>query len=62
MALMEVTPLEHACCPFFAISIVLEQTDRLCWRLTGSDGIKQFIRAEFHQWFLSGPGDGAGRS
>jgi len=48
-ALTEVTPLEHACCPFFTISIRLQNT-RLFWQLTGSDGIKQFIRMEFAEW------------
>jgi hypothetical protein len=35
-ALAEVTPLEHACCPFFNISIRIEsERNNLCWRLTG---------------------------
>ena len=50
-ALAEITPLEHGCCPFFAISIHLEPDQRLCWRLAGEEGIKQFILAEFAQWF-----------
>ena len=50
-ALTAITPLEHACCPFFTISIRLEQTGRLFWQLTGSDGVKQFIRMEFAEWF-----------
>jgi hypothetical protein len=51
-ALAEVTPLEHACCPFFYISIRIEsESNKLCWRLTGTEGIKPFIRAEFEAWF-----------
>jgi hypothetical protein len=47
-ALAEITPLEHACCPFFNISIRIEsESNKLFWRLTGRDGVKQFIRAEF---------------
>jgi hypothetical protein len=50
-ALTEITPLEHACCPFFNISIRVEPTGRLFWQLTGSEGVKQFIRMEFAEWF-----------
>ena len=53
-ALAELTPLEHACCPFFTISIVLGQTDKFAWQLTGSEGIKEFIRIEFGPWFQAG--------
>jgi hypothetical protein len=49
-ALCRITPLEHACCPFFIISICLEQ-DQLFWQLTGSEGVKPFIQMEFAQWF-----------
>jgi hypothetical protein len=39
---------ESKCCPFFDFHIDLEQEGRsLCLRLTGEDGIKQFIRSEF---------------
>jgi hypothetical protein len=42
------SPLEHACCPFFDISIRIEsENSKLCWRLSGREGIKPFIRAEF---------------
>jgi len=54
-ALAELTPLEHACCPFFDIAIMLGQDDRLIWRLTGSEGVKQFIRQEFEPWFAVRP-------
>jgi hypothetical protein len=51
-ALAEITPLEHACCPFFDIGIRIEsESNKLCWRLTGREGIKPFIRAEFGAWF-----------
>jgi hypothetical protein len=51
-ALAEITPLEHACCPFFDISIRIESgSSKLCWRLSGREGIKGFIRAEFGAWF-----------
>jgi hypothetical protein len=52
VALAEITPLEHACCPFFDISIRIEsEQNKLFWRLTGREGIKPFIRAEFGTWF-----------
>ena len=39
---------EAKCCPFFDFHIDLEQEGGLlCLRLTGADGIKPFIRAEF---------------
>lgn len=51
-ALAEFTPLEHACCSFFDISIRLEREGgKLWWRLTGREGVKTFIRAEFVPWF-----------
>ena len=50
-ALSQITPLEHACCPFFTISIRLERAGELFWQLTGEEGVKPFIRAEFGSWF-----------
>jgi len=39
---------ESKCCPFFDFHIDLENAGRLiCLRLTGREGVKQFIRAEF---------------
>jgi hypothetical protein len=39
---------ESKCCPFFDFHIDLEQEGKLvCLRLTGDEGIKAFIRAEF---------------
>jgi hypothetical protein len=50
-ALTEFTPLERSCCPFFDIGIRLEREGgKLWWRLTGRDGVKQFILAEFSPW------------
>lgn len=50
-ALTEFTPMERACCPFFDISIRLEREDgKLWWQLTGREGVKQFIRADFAPW------------
>jgi len=40
---------ESKCCPFFDFHIDLEKQGKLvCLRLTGIDGIKVFIRSEFH--------------
>jgi hypothetical protein len=40
---------ESKCCPFFDFHIDLENQGRLvCLRLTGREGIKDFIRSEFH--------------
>lgn len=39
---------ESKCCPFFDFHVDLENKGTLlCLRLTGEEGIKQFIRAEF---------------
>jgi hypothetical protein len=51
-SLAQLTPLEHACCPFFVISIRLDH-DKLFWQLTGSDSVKPFIRMEFEAWFYN---------
>jgi hypothetical protein len=41
--------LESKCCPFFDFHIDLEKEGKLvCLRLTGREGIKAFIKAEFH--------------
>jgi hypothetical protein len=40
--------LESKCCPFFDFHIDLEEQGQLvCLRLTGKEGVKAFIRAEF---------------
>jgi hypothetical protein len=39
---------ESKCCPFFGFHIDLEDEGKLlCLRLTGEEGVKPFIRAEF---------------
>ncbi len=46
--LSEWVAAESKCCPFFDFHIDLEnEGNLLCLRLTGEEGIKQFIRAEF---------------
>jgi hypothetical protein len=49
-ALIELTPLEHACCPFFTIAVRVDAS-KLFWELTGREGVKQFVRMEFAEWF-----------
>lgn len=40
---------ESKCCPFFDFHLDLEnEGNLLCLRLTGEEGIKAFIRSEFH--------------
>ena len=40
---------ERKCCPFFAFEITLERDNGPLWlKLRGTDGVKVFIRAEFH--------------
>jgi hypothetical protein len=46
--LAEWVAVEGKCCPFFDFHIDLEREGkRLCLRLTGEEGTKAFIRAEF---------------
>lgn len=43
---------EQICCPFFDIDVRMEREGGpLSLRLTGRDGVKQFVRAEFARWF-----------
>lgn len=43
---------EHLCCPFFDIDVHLEREGGSMWlRLTGREGVKDFIRADFAAWF-----------
>jgi len=47
--LAEWAATESKCCPFFDFHVDLEEEGKLvCLRLTGREGIKKFIRAEFH--------------
>jgi hypothetical protein len=42
---------ERLCCPFFDIDVHVErESGRLWLRLTGREGVKQFIKAEFASW------------
>jgi hypothetical protein len=43
---------ERLCCPFFDIELHVEREGAsLCVRLTGREGVKQFIQAELARWF-----------
>jgi|ERR1051326_741973 hypothetical protein len=43
---------ERLCCPFFDIDLRFPHDRGGFWlRLTGADGVKQFIRADFDRWF-----------
>ena len=43
---------EQLCCPFFDIDVRMEREGGpLSLRLTGRDGVKWFVRAEFVRWF-----------
>jgi hypothetical protein len=43
--------LERLCCPFFAFTLSVEPEGGAMWlKLTGSDGIKPFIRAEIGEF------------
>jgi hypothetical protein len=43
---------ERLCCPFFDIELRSEREGGPVWlRLTGRDGIKPFIAADFVKWF-----------
>jgi hypothetical protein len=43
---------ERLCCPFFDIDVRLTREHGPLWlRLTGREGIKPFIKADFARWF-----------
>jgi hypothetical protein len=43
---------ERLCCPFFDIDVHIERERGSLWlRLTGRNGVKQFIRSDFAMWF-----------
>jgi hypothetical protein len=45
---------ERLCCPIFDIDVHVEREGGSLWlRLTGREGVKQFIRADFANWFRS---------
>ena len=50
--LAEWTAGERLCCPFFDIDLRSEREGGPVWlRLTGRDGVKPFIAADFDKWF-----------
>lgn len=45
---------EHLCCPFFDIDLRQDREDGSAWlRLTGREGVKQFIEADGAAWVKS---------
>ncbi|HLW51987.1 MAG TPA: hypothetical protein VKW06_04005 [Candidatus Angelobacter sp.] len=53
-AVAEWAAMEKLCCPFFDIDLRLEREGGPFFlRLTGRDGVKQFIQGEFSRWFQS---------
>jgi hypothetical protein len=43
---------EHLCCPFFDIDVKMDREGgALRLRLTGREGVKQFVKADFAGWF-----------
>jgi hypothetical protein len=43
---------ERLCCPFFDIDVHVERDGGSLWlRLTGREGVKQFIQADLARWF-----------
>ncbi len=48
MDVMEWVSFERKCCPFFDFELVLERGGGPMWlRITGAEGAKEFMRAEF---------------
>lgn len=44
----EFVTLERLCCPFFEFELAAEKADGAMWlRLTGPEGVKDFIKLEF---------------
>lgn len=42
---------EHLCCPFFDIDLQFDREGGGFWiRLTGREGVKDFIRSDFARW------------
>jgi hypothetical protein len=47
----EWSAMERRCCPFFEFNLRMERDNGPLWlRLTGRDGVKQFIRADLGNW------------
>ena len=50
MAVAEFITLERLCCPFLNFVLEVEPEEGPLWlKLTGPDGVKQFLQAEFDQ-------------
>lgn len=48
LAIAEFISLERLCCPFFTLAVEIEGNQGPLWlKITGGEGIKPFIRAEF---------------
>ncbi len=48
LVLAEFIALEHRCCPCFTLALELEREHGPLWlKVTGREGVKPFIRAEF---------------
>ena len=46
---------ERLCCPFFDLDLRIDREGGPLWlRLTGREGVKEFIAAEFEPWFRKG--------
>jgi len=46
---------ERLCCPFFDLELRIDREGGSTWlKLTGRDGVKEFIQAEFEPWFRRG--------
>ncbi|HET9941680.1 MAG TPA: hypothetical protein VFR25_11325 [Candidatus Eisenbacteria bacterium] len=46
---------ERLCCPFFDLELRIDREGGSTWlRLTGREGVKDFIQAEFEPWFRKG--------
>lgn len=46
---------ERLCCPFFDLELRIDREGGPLWlRLTGREGVKEFIKAEFDPWFRRG--------
>lgn len=46
---------ERLCCPFFDLELRIDREGGSTWlSLTGREGVKEFIQAEFDPWFRKG--------
>jgi hypothetical protein len=48
LELAEWTTRERKCCPFFDFQLALDGAGQLTLSITGREGVKQFVREEFH--------------